>query len=704
MIHFRMLIFLFLFCVSLYKSEILDDHTAETCLTSECDFVASIVSEYMDPTVSPCENFNQFVCGTFLNKTIIPKGKHSVSRFSIVEDKITEQLKAMLEEVTQPNEPRWITLAKNYYSSCTNTNEIERNGLRGVFGDLKQFGGWPVLEKSWNATKYEWKDCTYTMQKLGYGASYFFGFHIITDPLNSKKRVINIDRPTFTIGSDSLVKGLNDPMVTAYFDYMVDISVLFGADRKNARKELKESLCFEINLAMISQSEGNESNKDDLNNRMTVADLSENYATIPWNMYLNKLYSVIESEIVISDNEPIEVGSPRFFKHFETLIKNTPKRVQANYHVWQAVQDNLNFLTEKIWMRNLEFRNMLYGENKLPDRRQHCIDQTLTTYLRWSVGALYVRKHFSRESKKSAEELALAIQRQFEKMISEAEWVDEITRLNALKRLASMKNFIGCPSEYFDDNTLNEFFKEAEASPNDFFKAASTIAVFCYNYDFNKLRKHVNTAHWTLHGETYIAGSFFALEGNGPDVAAGILRDVFFNRHALSYMNYAVIGSFNIGYVMAYVFADIDAYMTQETQKIYLAKADCFTKQYGSYTVEEVGLKINGTTTQMNNILDNAGLKAAYRAYQEWSERHLPEPKLRGLTNYSISQIFWILAALQECEKYETEYLKEIVQSGNVSPSGFRIVGTVSNSPEFARDFNCPPCSKMNPADKCSIW
>ncbi|XP_033212567.1 neprilysin-2-like [Belonocnema kinseyi] len=704
MINFHMPVFLFLFCVFLQKTEILDAQTADICFTPECTFVDFILSEYMDPTVSPCEDFHKFVCGTFLNKTIIPKDKLSVSRYDIVSDKITEQLKAILEEETQPNEPRWITVAKNYYSSCTNTDEIEKNGLRGVFGDLKQFGGWPVLEKSWNASNFEWKNSTYNMQKLGYGASYFFNFHVITDPLNSKKRVINIDQPTFTIGRESLVKGLNDSMVIAYFDYMVDIAVLFGADRKNAREELKESLNFEINLAMISQSEGDGSNTNPLNKRMTVKSLSEKHNTIPWKEYFNKLYSVIESKIVISDDEPIEVGSTTFFKNFENLIMNTPKRVQANYQIWKAVKDNLNFLTEKILIRHLEFTNMLYGENIVPDRRQHCLDETLVTYLRWSVGALYVRKHFNPESKKSAEELVLAIERQFKKMILEAEWMDEITRQNALKRLASMKNFIGCPKEYFDDNILNEFYEKAEASPTDFFAAASSIAIFCYNYDFNKLRKRVNTAHWTLHGESYNTGAEFSLDGNGPDVAAGILRDIFFKRHALNYMNFASIGSFNIGYIVAYLFTDIDAYMTQETEKIYLAKADCFIKQYGSYTVEEVGLKINGTSTQISNILDNTGLKAAYLAYQEWAERNLPEPKLRGLTDYSIPQIFWILAALQQCEKYELEYLKEIVQTGDYSPSGFRIIGTVSNSPEFARDFHCPPCSKMNPSNKCSVW
>lgn len=45
---------------------------------------------------------------------------------------------------------------------------------------------------------------------------------------------------------------MDEKIVVAYYKYMVDIAVLFGADRDRATKELKDSLDFEAAIANVS--------------------------------------------------------------------------------------------------------------------------------------------------------------------------------------------------------------------------------------------------------------------------------------------------------------------------------------------------------------------------------------------------------------------------------------------------------------------
>lgn len=53
------------------------------------------------------------------------------------------------------------------------------------------------------------------------------------------------------------------------------------------------------------------------------------------------------------------------------------------------------------------------------------------------------------------------------------------------------------------------------------------------------------------------------------------------------------------------------------TKEKYVKKAKCIIKQYGNYSIPELGLHLNGINTQGENIADNGGIKQAYRAYSK---------------------------------------------------------------------------------------
>jgi len=68
------------------------------CLTKGCIHSASKVLDAMDPTVEPCDDFYYFACGNFVKNTNIPDEKISVNTFSIIGDRLQEQLRTLVSE------------------------------------------------------------------------------------------------------------------------------------------------------------------------------------------------------------------------------------------------------------------------------------------------------------------------------------------------------------------------------------------------------------------------------------------------------------------------------------------------------------------------------------------------------------------------------------------------------------------------------
>ena len=72
--------------------------------------------------------------------------------------------------------------------------------------------------------------------------------------------------------------------------------------------------------------------------------------------------------------------------------------------------------------------------------------------------------------------------------------------------------------------------------------------------------------------------------------------------------------------------------------------------------------------------------------------------------NYSHNQMFWISSGQIYCSKIKDGTLQSDILTDDHSPKEFRIKGSLSNNNDFARDFNCPVGSKMNPQKKCTVW
>ncbi|KAK9888869.1 hypothetical protein WA026_001089 [Henosepilachna vigintioctopunctata] len=686
-----------------------NDNTDGVCLTPGCIHTASKVLEYMDTSVDPCDDFYQFTCGNFIKKTNIPDDKSSVTSFSLISDSLQEQLRSMIEEPINSTEPKPFQLTKKLYKACMNKTLIEKDGLTTIHKILKDLGGWPVLEgDNWLDGDFDWRESVYRFRRQGYSVDYLIDFSVGIDLKNSTRRVIDLDQASFGLRREFLTKGLEDKLVKAYFDYMIDIAVLFGADRARALKELEESLRFEIKLANISLPSEKRRNATALYNPMTIEELQRRYQTVPWIEYMNTL---LAPDTKVSMDEIVVVSVPSYLSDLEKLLESTPKRVQANYLMWRAAASSVSYLTEALRKRQLEYTTVVTGRTERAPRWKECVD-IASGSLSTAAGALYVRKYFNENARQNALEMVRDIRAEFESILRNVDWMDDETKKNAINKAKSMATHIAYPDELLDDHKLEEFYDNLELDEHNYMRSILNLTLFGTQFSFKRLRQPVNKSDWITHGRPAVVNAYYSSIENSIQFPAGILQGVFFNADRPRYMNYGAIG-FVIGHEITHGFDDqgrqfdkdgnLVDWWAPSTQKAFVEKAQCIIDQYGNFSVPEVKLHLNGINTQGENIADNGGIKESYLAYDSWTKKYGKEKRLPGL-EYTPQQMFWISAGNIWCSKYRPESLKLRVLTGYHSPGTFRVNGPLSNLDYFANDFGCPLGSKMNPRKKCKVW
>lgn len=87
---------------------------------------------------------------------------------------------------------------------------------------------------------------------------------IFCDSAVNSFRISQIDRVELGIPRELLLRGKESKQVRAYYEFMIDAAVIFGANKTFSQSEMLDTLQFEMDLAKVS-SYSIQSSKNELN-------------------------------------------------------------------------------------------------------------------------------------------------------------------------------------------------------------------------------------------------------------------------------------------------------------------------------------------------------------------------------------------------------------------------------------------------------
>jgi predicted metalloendopeptidase len=626
---------------------------------------------YMDLSAAPCQDFYAYANGAY-DKVPIP------AEYSLygVNQEINERNYAILKDILETSAgegaPKGTVSQRvgDFYASGMDEAAIENAGLKPLqplldaVDAVRGPGDLPAVLGLLQGEQVE--------------AAFYIGFQ--QDDKDSASMITLLWQGGLGLPERDyyLRAGKEDEALrAAYVVHIERMLALSGLAPLASKDGAKAIMAFETKLATASRPLADIQDPNSNYHKLSRADLSKLAPHTGWEAFFGSI------ELPASEKSVL-VGQPEFLAALDDLMASEPIETWRLYLRWHVLKAHANVLSRAFVEEAFDFYGRkLAGETEMRPRWKRVmstVDSEIGEYL----GQLYVRRAFSAAAKARVKEMVHYHVEALRGLIRAAAWMSDGTKTEAYRKLDAIKNKIGYPDRWRDYSSL-EIVRDSYAAN---YLAANR---FEFRRQLAKLGKPVDHDEWDMTPQTNDA--YYSRQLNQIVLPAGILQPPFFDERASDVDNYGALAS-TIGHELTHGFDDggrkydwqgnLKNWWTEGDAKAYVTRADFIVRQYGAYEVLP-GLKINGAQTLDENIADVGGLRLSYEAY------HLAtagKPQL-AQDGFTAEQRFFIAFAQGWRTNARPEQLRLTVASDWHSPARWRVIGPVTNFPEFRKAFGC---------------
>jgi putative endopeptidase len=643
----------------------------------------------LDTSVSPCTDFYEYANGTWRAQNPIPPSMVRWSRRWAAGEKAKDQLKVILDEISaRPGWPAGSVEQKigDHYAACMDERQADARGVTPIAPLMAEIH---ALETPAD------------VQRL------IVRFHDLDIPVPFGVSSASDNHAPTQVIADVYASGLTLPDRDYYLKpeprfrearekYQAHVARMFelaGYTAPVPQSAAQIVMAVETELARASLDNVALRSPQSTDHKTKFVDLPGLFPGIDWAAYF---------AATGLPKQDLNVQEPEFLKEVSRALQKTPVTSWRTYFLWHLLHSAAPSLSSALAQEDFDFNSRyLGGAKEMKPRWKRCVEST-DSLLGEALGRKYTEKHFPPAAKARMQDLVKNLLLAMGDTIRGLTWMSPETRTKALEKLSTFNPKIGYPDTWKD-------YGAVDVKRGAFWENVVAGRRFNVLDDRAQIGKPVDRGRWGMTPPT--SNAYYNPLLNEIVFPAGILQPPAFSMEATDAVNYGAIGVV-IGHEISHGFDDEGAqydaqgrlqnWWTEADLKRFQAKVACVADQFEEYFIEP-GIHHNGRLVLGESIGDLAGAKIAYLGFKKAQEGQPPAPTLDGFTP---EQQFFIAWGQFRGDAIRPETQRLMVQTDPHPTGKYRVIGPLSNLPEFQKTFACAADAPMVRAGgkRCEVW
>ena len=629
---------------------------------------------------TPQTDFHSYINADWLRETKLGQGQSQIDNLGQLTEKTQEAVQEMIDQLdidySKLKEGSDEKKLIDFYRLAADFESRNRLGLEPVKPYLDE------IQKATNMAELN----QVLISLYGKNIRNVINLSVTQDIMDSNKNSLYLDPHKLSFPKENY-EGTDDFSLKnqkAFKAYLEKVFTMAGASSKEAANKAEK--VFELEKELAAAQLPQEKAKD-IQAAYNPQSWDEVKALAP-NLPITELAANLGVQeapfVVVTDPEALKKASDVYQeKNLEALKALLQYRVIAHYS---------DYLSEDLIEAKAQYEGVANGAVDVPKTdvlAQSAVEENFSDM----VGKVYVKNHFSEESKADIQAMVQEIKQTYAERIKAVQWMSEETKMQALKKLDTMVVKIGYPDKWKD---YSNYIIQPKEEGGSIVSAVEMIKTQELQEEMAQLKQPFDKSQFGM--PAHMVNAYYSPGSNEIVFPAGILQAPFYDPNASPEENLGGIGAV-IGHEISHAFDKSGSQFDEKGNLVNWWKPEDLEKfnkkvQQAAdiYSKLEVapGYYVNGEISTGEVMADLGGLTVAVDIAQK--------------KGYDTKKVF------ESYGKVWREVTTQEFAIANISdehpPAKYRVNNIVNQIDQFYKDFDVKEGDPMyvKPEDRLRVW